>query len=552
MLTESIKILIVDDDVKNLTVLESLLDNSDYVLVRAQTADEALLALIDHEFALMILDVHMPDMSGFELAKLIKQRRKSATIPIIFLTAYFNDNQHVLEGYGTGAVDYLHKPINPEILRSKINIFAELYNHKRQLEQSNLALVSEVSHRQVIEDKLRELNENLEQRVSQRTDELLQADRRKDEFLATLAHELRNPLSPVCNAIHLLNERMPADSQLRWASEVIDRQVRQMSRLVDDLMDMSRINQGKIELKLDEVTLQNVIQMAIESCTPQIEQYEQCLTVDVPTSPILLRADATRLTQVVLNLINNAAKFSQPGGQIRVVAEIAAGQALVHVHDSGIGIPSEKLNMIFEMFTQVEPTLERTRGGLGIGLSLAKRLVELHDGQISASSAGLGLGSTFTVTLPLQTAPARTPVASRLSTNDPRAFARKRILVVDDNEDAARTLSLLLQCIGHEIYLAFDGLAALEVAQREQPDTVLLDIGLPKLNGYEVARTIRNQNWGQCMVLIAMTGWGQDQDRQLAFEVGFDHHTTKPVQVDYLLNLISQTESTKSKCEAGS
>lgn len=547
MLTEPIKILIVDDESKNLTVLESLIDDNEYTLIRAQTADEALLALIEHEFALLILDVHMPDMSGFELAKLIKQRRKSASIPIIFLTAYFNESQHVLEGYGTGAVDYLLKPINPEILRSKINIFAELYNQKRQLENSNLVLVSEVNYRQAIEDQLRELNETLEHRVSQRTEELLQADRRKDEFLATLAHELRNPLSPVCNAVYLLNERLPADPELRWAGEVIDRQVRQMIRLVDDLMDISRINQGKIELKRDEISLEQVLRLAVESCTPLIEQFEQTLTVSIPPTPILLYADATRLTQVVLNLINNAAKFSRPGGQIRLEARTEAGHVRIDVHDSGIGIPNEKLTSIFEMFTQVEPTLERTRGGLGIGLSLAKRLVELHGGQISASSDGLGLGSTFTITLPIEVKSSRS-IPSRTSTAGSKAFTAKRILVVDDNEDAARTLSLLLQCVGHEIYLAFDGPTALEVAQREQPDTILLDIGLPKLNGYEVAKSIRNEHWGQSILMIAMTGWGQDQDRLRALEVGFDHHTTKPVEVSYLLELISRSEANPLEC----
>ncbi len=542
MFVEPIKILIVDDEAKNLTVLESLLDNTEYQLIRAQTADEALLALVQHEFALLILDVYMPDMSGFELAKMIKMRKKTSSIPIIFLTAYFNESQHVLEGYGTGAVDYLHKPINPTILRSKVEIFAELFRHKRQLEKSNAALVAEISQRQAMECELRELNDHLEQRVTQRTEELVQADRRKDEFLATLAHELRNPLAPVRNAIHILNDRLPPQEELRWAGEVIDRQVRHMIRLVDDLMDMSRINQGKIELKREPVTIQQIVQLAVESCTPLIEECGQTLRVVQPEQLLMLNADVTRLTQIVLNLINNAAKFSKPGNEIVIEVEHAERAVSVCVRDQGIGIPREKLNLIFEMFAQVEATLERTRGGLGIGLSLAKRLVELHGGSIRADSPGLGLGSSFTIELPLDSERA-VPEDKPHSPMALDSITVKRILIVDDNEDAARTLSMLLGCIGHETFLAFDGAAALEMAGRTQPDIILLDIGLPKMNGYDVAKSIRQEAWGQSMVLIAMTGWGQEQDRERAHAAGFDHHTTKPVEISYLLGLIDKAPS---------
>jgi DNA-binding response OmpR family regulator len=291
----TVNILIVDDEPRNLAVLESILDDPSYRLVRAGTGEEALLALMADEFALLVLDVRMPGMTGFELAQMIKERKKTARIPIIFLTAYYNEDQHVLEGYGTGAVDYLHKPVNPAVLRSKVAVFAELHRKGRELEQANA--------------RLSELNASLDQRVTERTLELqesearlLEAHRRKDEFLATLAHELRNPLAPVRNAIHYLKLRGPDTPDVHWASDVIDRQVGAMGRLIEDLMDISRINQGRIELRREQVALDAVLADAVETVQPQIDGAGHKLTVLQPPMKLLVDADRARLAQAFANL----------------------------------------------------------------------------------------------------------------------------------------------------------------------------------------------------------------------------------------------------------
>ena len=323
-----INILIVDDEPKNLTVLETLLDSPGYRLVRATSADEALLALVSEEFALLILDVRMPGMTGFELAQVIKGRKKTARIPIIFLTAYYNEDQHVLEGYGSGAVDYLHKPVNAPVLCSKVAIFAELYRKSREVSIANRALLAEVTERRRAEEQLRELNENLDRLVTERTStlqqleqELLEADRRKDAFIATLAHELRNPLAPVRNAVQILQLQAAANPGSQRASDIIARQVGVMARLIDDLMDVSRINRGHIELKLEPVDLSHVIELAVEATRPHITDNGHELLVRLPDSPIVLEADITRLSQVFVNLLTNAAKYTDRGGHIELVVQ---------------------------------------------------------------------------------------------------------------------------------------------------------------------------------------------------------------------------------------
>src|SRR5437764_993863 len=378
---EQVNILIVDDEPRNLAVLESILDDPGYRLVRATSGDDALLALMADEFALLVLDVQMPGMSGFELAQMIKQRKKSARIPIIFLTAYYNDDQHILEGYGSGAVDYLHKPVNPPVLRSKVSVFAELHRKERELERANRSLV--------------DLNATLDRRADERTAELRasearlrEASRRKDEFLATLAHELRNPLAPVRNAIHFLKLRGPGTRDVEWASDIIERQVTLMSRLIDELMDVSRISQGRIELRRELVTLEQVLTDAVETIQPQIDGAGHKLTVLCPPIKLAVNGDRARLAQVFMNLLSNAAKYTDPGGQMEVRVVNEAGTAVVSFRDSGIGIAPHRLEGVFEMFSQEEPALSRARGGLGIGLALTRKLVELHGGTVTASSEG--------------------------------------------------------------------------------------------------------------------------------------------------------------------
>jgi signal transduction histidine kinase len=539
---ERINILIVDDEPKNLTVLDTVLNHPDYRLVRAESADQALLALVVEEFALLILDIRMPGMTGFELAQMIKERKKTARVPIIFLTAYYNQDQHVLEGYETGAVDYLHKPVNPAILRSKVAIFAELHRKSREIAMANRALLAEVTERRRAEEQLRELNETLEQRVVERTQALHEADSRKDEFLATLAHELRNPLAPVRNAVQVLQMQGTASPELQFARDIIDRQVRQMSRLIDDLMNVSRINEGKIELKRERVSLATVIQGAVETSRSLIDECGHALTVALPSEPIILDADLTRLTQVFLNLLNNAAKFSEKGGRIDLKAERQGNEVVVSVTDTGIGIPADKLTSVFEMFSQVEGALTRSQGGLGIGLCLVKRLVEMHGGSIEAHSDGPGKGSEFVVRLPVVVEQSDSPATPGDDAESPLPSSELQILVVDDNRDAANSLAMLLDMMGNTVRVALDGAEAVDAAREFRPDVVLLDIGMPKMNGYDVARTIRQQEWGQNMVLIAMTGWGQDENKQKSQEAGFNRHMVKPVAPSSLMRLLAELQ----------
>jgi PAS domain S-box-containing protein len=913
-----INILIVDDEPKNLTVLESLLDAPGYRLVRAESADQALLALVAEEFALLILDVRMPGMTGFELAQIIKGRKKTAQVPIIFLTAYYNEDQHILEGYGSGAVDYLHKPVNAPILKSKVAIFAELHRKGREVTITNRTLLAEVTERRRVEEQLRELNEQLDRRVADRTEalrssdarlrlatdavqlaiwawqpvedtwiwendwalsvfglahdqspasaeslralvmpedhaafdaatsrtrrgqpfrfegrilqpqggtrwieldgnqvedsdgkghvlgtirdttdrrqaelalrdsearyrtlfhsidegfcvlrklsgdpgderpdfifaecnqafqkhsgldgvegqslttvipaiepqwlddfahvaatgdslrregelkalgrfveihafsldgagtdriailfrdvtervrseealrererflrtvtsaariglaviepgetfrfandsiahmlelpvhaivgrpvsavmgsawalarphvqlafagqrvsfefaldanatsttrhfgaflephvdqdgartvaivmieitelkrlesELRETDRRKDEFLATLAHELRNPLAPVRNAVQILNLRASLNKEVTWASSVIERQVRVMVRLIDDLMDVTRINQGRIELRRDQVELSDVLALAIESSRPQIDEFGHQLVLAQPDAPIFVDADLTRLSQVFMNLITNAAKYTDKGGRIEVRVERQDTQVRIDVLDNGIGIAASQLASVFNMFSQVETALARSRGGLGIGLSLAKRLVQMHEGTIEATSDGPGLGSVFSVLLPVPDRRGGTPQAeaTALHTSD---TASLRVLVVDDNIDGADSLSQLLALAGHQVRTAYDGLEALVAADAFRPDVILLDIGMPRLNGYDACKRIRAEAWGRGVTIIATTGWGDAAAKQSAIEAGFDLHFVKPLDEALVARTLSE------------
>jgi signal transduction histidine kinase/CheY-like chemotaxis protein len=371
-----------------------------------------------------------------------------------------------------------------------------------------------------------------------------EADRRKDEFLALLAHELRNPLGPIRHAAKILRAKTPSPSELQWATSIIDRQAEHMSRLVEDLLDVSRISRGTIELRRERVDLAVVLKAAVEASAATVDKAGHRLKLTLPAQPLYVDGDSTRLTQVVANLVDNAAKYTDPGGRISVDAAREGDAAVIRVEDNGIGIAPELLPRIFDMFMQAGHTLERSQGGLGVGLSLVERLIELHGGTVSARSAGPGTGSEFTI---------RLPVAGRTQQPLPRSAAdaddtkqphvRCRVLVVDDNQDSADSLAMLLRIMGHEVRTAHDGLEAISAAATFQPDVAILDIGLPKLNGYDVAKRIREQPRGKDIVLVALTGWGQEDHRRRSKDAGFDHHLTKPVEFDVLEQILAATES---------
>lgn len=410
-------ILIVDDEPRNLAVMECVLDDPGYQLIRATSGDEALLALMAHEFAVLVLDVRMSDMTGFELAQLVKERRKTARIPIIFLTAYYNEDQHILEGYTSGAVDYLHKPVNPAVLRSKVAIFAELHRNNLALERANAASVGEIAERQRAEAHPSELNSTLE-----------------------------------------------------------------------------------------------------------------------------INADPIRLAQAFNNLLHNAAKYTDRGGRIEVGVQALGNTVFVTVRDSGIGIASDRLNTIFEMFSQVETALKRSRGGLGIGLTFTRRLIELHGGAVTAQSLGLGQGSDFLVQLPLaDPQPAARADEAPVQKQPDTAVANRplRIPIADDNVDSADTLACLMEVLGHTVCQVHDGAAAVAKVTEFDPQPVLLDIGMPKLNGYETCRQIRALPGGSQRTVVAITGWGQPGDRQRSQEAGFDRHLVKPLDPAELQQVIT-------------
>jgi PAS domain S-box-containing protein len=377
--------------------------------------------------------------------------------------------------------------------------------------------------------------------------DLATEDHRKSEFLATLAHELRNPLAPIRTGLDLMRVAPDDEATRARVHEMMDRQLGHLVHLVDDLLDVARITRGKIELKKEVVDLRTVVNMALETSAAQIEGSGHVLGVDLPGEPLEIEADVTRLVQVLSNLLNNAAKYTPPGGSITVSARREDGQAVVAVSDTGVGIAPQSLGAVFEMFTQVRSSLDRAQGGLGIGLSLVRRLVELHGGRVSAYSAGHGQGSTFTVQLPLRPAGklASVPVPDQAAAEGEGAARHLRVLVVDDNQDAAESLVALLGLLGHAARVAHDGPQGYRLAQEFRPDLVLMDIGLPGMNGHEVARAIRhNPDLGN-VVLIALTGWGASSDMAQSQEAGFDQHLTKPVSFEALEQALAAAEEAR-------
>jgi signal transduction histidine kinase/DNA-binding response OmpR family regulator len=692
---EVVDILAVDDLPEKLLAMETILQQPGVRLVQAHSGREALRKLLEKDFAVVLLDVNMPDIDGFETAHLIRQRKRTQHTPIIFVTA-FADEMHAARGYSLGAVDYILSPVVPEVLRTKVNVFVDLYRKSEQIKRQadeRVALAREQAARAIAEEATRRssflaeastklansldfeatstsllnlvvpaladlagVTTKLEQGVGWHTEmiwvspadsiirsegfdstegeanplrdgvrkvletgkaallenlnvayppeehqpvtdqfvktaaaipllargriigaltlargssshsfapgdlalaedlagraavaldnarlyrDMQEADRQKNEFLAMLAHELRNPLAPIRSAVQVLLSDRAGPGQQQWSKEVISRQVQQMVRIVDDLLDVSRITRGKIILRTEPIDLRAVASEAVETSRPVIDQRRQELTVLLPDKPVHVQGDTARLAQVIANLLNNAAKYTEEGGHIWLVVGREGNEAVIRVRDTGVGVPSTMLSRIFEPFTQVDRSIDRSQGGLGIGLTLARRLIELHNGCISAESDGPGKGSEFTVRLPPLPENVEAPRATNGRHSDPERRVRPlRTLIIDDNIDGAESLAVLLQTLGLEVRTAYDGLDGLTAAEQFRPNVVLLDIGLPRMDGYEVARRMRGQMGLRDVLLIALSGYGQDEDRQRSREAGFDHHLLKPVSRDVLLDLI--------------
>ncbi len=519
---DPVHFLLVDDLEENLLALEALLRREGLVLLQARSGTEALEFLLKYEVALALIDVQMPGMDGFELAELIRGTERTRRVPIIFVTAANPDPQRRFRGYEAGAVDFIRKPIEPDVLRSKADVFFELFRQRQEVARQRDEL-------QVATEE----NERLLKESQRSAQALREADRRKDEFLATLAHELRNPLAPIRNAVEVMRSKGVNDPTLDWAKDVIARQVSNMVRLVDDLLDVSRVTTGKLVLRREATELGRVIQRAIEASHSLIDANQHQLEVSLPAEPVPLEADEVRLIQVFSNLLTNAAKYTKPGGKIRIVGRVVDGQVEVQVQDSGIGIPQEMLDDVFSLFMQVERSLDRAHGGLGVGLALVRQLVELHGGTVAAESSGCDRGSTFTVRLPRAADLEHDSAANDVNRQTPAQPLPqgRRVLIVDDNVDAAISLSVLVNLLGHDTQTAHTGPDGLTAALSYRPDVIILDIGLPGMSGYELSRKLRSEPSLGETTLIALTGWGTEEDKRQAAEAGFDFHLTKPVDL---------------------
>ncbi|GAA5066857.1 response regulator [Lysobacter panacisoli] len=547
-----VKILLVDDQPARLLTYRTILEPLGEELVDAHSGVEALKLLMEDEYAVILLDVNMPLMDGFETATLIHQHPRFENTPIIFVTAVNISDLDRLRGYKLGAVDYVMVPVIPEIMRTKVSVLAELHRKRRELQEANASL--EAAHDALQQENTRELerlnaslreaNAKLELRNRELQAEnrervraearLREADQRKDEFLATLAHELRNPLAPLQNALAVRRLRESGDSDPLLA--MMERQLSLLVRMIDDLLDIARITRGKLTLRRAATTLQDVVSAAVDTARPLIEEGRHDLQVHLPEAPVPLDADHARLSQVFANLLNNAAKYSDPSGRIELGANVHDGDIEVWVTDAGIGLAPEELAVVFEMFRQVDTTVERSRGGLGIGLTLVQRLVEMHGGRIEVQSEGLGHGCTFRLRLPRGgelPAPRAPHAATPQATQE---LAQRRVLVVDDNRDSADTLAMMLRLLGHDAHAIYDPAAVEDHVASFTPDIVFLDLGMPGRSGYEVARALRGCV-GERLVIVAVTGWGQPEDRQRTLSAGFDHHLVKPPDIQAVTDI---------------
>jgi len=529
---ESVNILLVDDQPGKLLAYRAILDELGENLIAASSAREALEHLLRTEISIVLMDVSMPDLDGFELAEIIRQHPRYQKTAIIFVSAVRLSDMDRLKGYSFGAVDYVSVPVIPDLLRAKVRVFAELYRKTREAERLNRELEERVAERTA------ELQQSTG-RLMELTSRLQEADQRKDEFLAFLAHELRNPLAPIVNAASIMRLKAGADPELNWCREVIDRQASHLTRLVDDLLDVSRITRGTITLRSEPVDLATVVGAAVETCRPLVETRHHELSVKLPPQPVRVLGDTARLTQIVANLLGNAAKYQHDEGRIEVGVEAADGEARITVRDQGLGIAPEMIPKIFDLFARVGRPQYRPDEGLGIGLALVKKLTELHGGTIEVTSAGVDRGSEFVVALPLIASSTASPTPLPAAAEDRFSGPPLRILVVDDNHDAAESLAKLLSLGGHRVMVAHDAESGLALALAEKPELLFLDLGMPGMDGYELCRQARARGLTEARI-IALSGYGQSRDLQRSKAAGFDGHSIKPVDLSALMRLLAE------------
>lgn len=480
-------ILNVDDNDGARYAKTRILVRAGFRVIEAVNGNEALIKARTESPNLILLDVKLPDINGLEVCRQLKESGETQTILVLQTSASFIGSADKIRALDGGADNYLVEPIEPDELISNVKALLRLGNVERELRD---------------------------------------VDRRKDEFLATLAHELRNPLAPIRNSVELWRKLQPdVEPELATARDAIYRHTNHLAHLVDDLLDVSRISQGKISLRQERIALKTFIDSAIEQSTPAIEKRNHSLNVNLPDKEIWVMGDQVRLSQIVANLLINAAKFTEQNGSIDLTAEAVGGNIIIRLNDNGIGIAEQNIHRIFDLFTQSDHVTDRVHDGLGIGLSLVRTFVRLHNGDVRAFSKGLGFGSTFEITLPIDNS---SPTINIIE-NKMQEKAAKRVLIVDDNEDSAGSLAQLLSLGGHQVETAFTGTKALESAIQFNPDIILLDVGLPDINGYEVAGKIRALSNGSKFIVIALTGYGQETDRQAALNSGFDDHFVKPV-----------------------
>lgn len=558
---DRVNILLVDDQPARLMSYDAILTVLGQNLVHARSGTEALARLMEADYAAILLDINMPGMDGFETAALIHQHPRFEKTPIIFVTAVHVTDLDRLKGYELGAVDYVYVPVVPEILRGKVQVLVELYRQRRELERLNKSLAEANAALQAEQARelealnatlaqanaeLAQANRTLQEEIAERVraqEALETADRRKDDFLAMLSHELRNPLAAIQGSIELMQRKRIEDPELQWARDVVARQNRHLTRLIDDLLDVSRITRGKLTLQKEPVELREVAQLAVETVRPLMEARQHKFIIELPDAPLHVEGDAVRLTQVVSNLLTNAAKYTEEGGCIRLVVERHAGndgadRASIRVTDNGRGISREAMPRLFEPSTHEERLNSGAHGGLGIGLIVVRGLVEMHGGIVEAASEGPGRGSAFTVKLPLLAVQELTlklaPAQNAASIETTTEGTGLKILVVDDNQDSAISMTLLLELQGHEVHVAHAGPAALRLAAEKNPDVILLDIGMPGMNGFEVAKQLRAKDEFANTLLVAITGYGRASDVKQTESAGFDHHLVKPVDYDKL------------------